>query len=53
VPPTSPGGVGYVPFENIEGKASLIFFSVVTGENALEFWKWPWTVRWDRMFKLL
>jgi signal peptidase I len=53
VPPTSPGGVGYVPFENLEGRASLIFFSVDTGENALEFWKWPWIVRWSRMFKLL
>jgi signal peptidase I len=52
VPPTS-GGVGYVPFENFVGRAQIIFFSVATGENALEFWKWPWIVRWPRMFRLV
>ena len=49
VPPTS-GGVGYVPFENLVGRAEVIFFSVEEGSKAWEFWKWPWTVRWDRMF---
>jgi signal peptidase I len=43
-------GVGYVPFENLVGPAKLIFFSVLTGENGFEFWKWPWTVRWSRLF---
>jgi signal peptidase I len=43
-------GVGYVPFENLVGPAKLIFFSVETGENGFEFWKWPWTVRWSRLF---
>jgi signal peptidase I len=52
VPPTS-GGVGYVPFENFVGRAEIIFFSVEEGERAWEFWKWPWTVRWDRLFKVL
>jgi signal peptidase I len=52
VSPTS-GGVGYVPFENLVGRAQIVFFSVTTGENALEFWKWPWIVRWSRMFKLV
>jgi signal peptidase I len=52
VPPTN-GGVGYVPFDNLVGRAQIIFFSVGGGENVLEFWKWPWTVRWDRMFKLV
>jgi signal peptidase I len=45
--------VGYVPFENLVGRAEIIFFSVDEGAAAWEFWKWPWTVRWDRMFKLL
>jgi signal peptidase I len=45
--------VGYVPFENLVGRAEVIFFSVDEGAAAWEFWKWPWTVRWDRMFKLL
>ena len=46
-------GVGYVPFENLVGRAEIIFFSVDEGESPLAFWKWPWTVRWERMFKLL
>ncbi len=45
------GGVGYVPFENLVGRAELIFFSVGKGEPAWAFWEWPWTVRWDRMLK--
>jgi signal peptidase I len=45
------GGVGYVPFENLVGRAELIFFSVGAGEPAWKFWEWPWTVRWGRMFQ--
>lgn len=51
VPPTS-GGVGYVPSENLIGRAEVIFFSVDKGSSAWEFWKWPWTLRWDRMFTI-
>jgi signal peptidase I len=43
------GGVGFVPFENLVGRAELIFFSVGKGEPAWAFWQWPWTVRFDRM----
>lgn len=42
--------VGYVPFENLVGKAQVIFFSVKEGTHAWEFWMWPWSVRWDRIF---
>jgi signal peptidase I len=52
VPPER-GGVGPVPFENIVGKAQIIFFSVAEGESALQFWKWPWTVRWNRLLKIV
>lgn len=45
------GAVGYVPFENFVGRAELIFFSVEEGEPAWQFWRWPWTVRFDRLFK--
>jgi signal peptidase I len=45
--------VGYVPFENLVGRAEIIFFSVQQGSAAWEFWKWPWTVRTDRIFQLL
>ena len=44
------GGVGPVPFENFVGRAEIIFFSVEEGEPAWQFWKWPWTVRWSRIF---
>lgn len=44
------GAVGYVPFENLVGRAEVIFFSVEDGARAWEFWRWPWTVRWNRMF---
>jgi signal peptidase I len=45
--------VGYVPYENIIGKAQIIFFSIGNGSHAWEVWRWPWTVRWDRLFKLV
>jgi signal peptidase I len=45
--------VGYVPFENFVGRAEIIFFSVEEGARAWQFWKWPWTVRSDRIFELL
>ncbi|MEF3365675.1 signal peptidase I [Methylocystis sp. 9N] len=45
------GGVGYVPFVNLVGRAEIIFFSVKKDESALAFWRWPWSVRWDRLFR--
>lgn len=57
-------GVGFVPFENLIGRAEIIFFSVTPtcqvggrptycsedGGQAWEFWRWPWTIRGDRIF---
>ncbi len=45
--------VGMVPLENIVGKAQIIFFSVYQGEHAWEFWRWPFSVRWDRLFTIV
>jgi len=45
--------VGYVPYENIIGKAQIIFFSIRDGAHAWEVWRWPWTVRWSRLFNLV
>jgi signal peptidase I len=45
--------VGYVPFENIVGRAQIIFFSVAEGERAWQVWRWPWTVRWSRLFSIV
>jgi signal peptidase I len=43
-------GVGFVPAENLVGRAEVIFFSVDEDAHAWEFWRWPWTVRGDRLF---
>ena len=45
--------VGYVPFENIVGRAQLIFFSVQEGERAWEVWRWPFSVRWSRLLTIV
>jgi signal peptidase I len=45
--------VGYVPLQNIVGKAQIIFFSIHEGERAWELWRWPWSVRWGRLFHLV
>jgi signal peptidase I len=44
-------GVGFVPLENFVGKAQLIFFSVEDAP-AWQFWRWPWTVRFERLFSV-
>jgi signal peptidase I len=47
------GQVGYVPFENIVGRAQIIFFSIYEGEYAWQIWRWPWSVRWSRLFTIV
>ncbi len=42
--------VGYVPFDNFEGRAEVIFFSTNGSANLFEFWKWPWAIRYSRIF---
>jgi signal peptidase I len=48
-----PSGVGYVPFENLIGKAQVIFFSIGDGVPAWHIWSWPWSVRWSRLFMIV
>jgi signal peptidase I len=45
--------VGYVPAENLIGRAQMIFFSIAEGEHAWMFWRWPVAVRWARLFKIV
>ncbi len=42
--------VGFIPYENLVGKAQFIFFSL---ENArfLQIWKWPNSIRYQRIFQ--
>ena len=44
--------VGFIPFENLVGKARFIFFSL---ENSrfLQIWKWPKAIRGERIFKTI
>jgi signal peptidase I len=48
-----PSVVGYVPFENIVGRAQMIFFSIREGEHAWQIWRWPTAVRWNRIFSIV
>jgi signal peptidase I len=45
--------VGYVPRENLIGRAQLIFFSIAEGEHAWQIWRWPFAVRWNRLFTIV
>ncbi len=47
-------GVGFVPFENMVGRAELILFSWDGDKAKLwEVWNWPSAIRTDRFFELL
>ncbi len=43
--------VGFVPIENLVGKAQMIFFSFDATAHWWEFWEWPFEVRWSRLFR--
>jgi signal peptidase I len=45
--------VGYVPFENLIGRAQIVFFSIRGAGHAWEVWTWPWSVRWGRLFTIV
>ena len=44
--------VGYIPIENLIGKAQFIFFSSdYRVGSVIKFWKWPDILRINRFFK--
>ncbi len=55
--PAGPGGtrcrqvVGYVPFENLIGRAEFLFFSSDGSAEIWEVWKWPFAIRFSRFLK--
>jgi signal peptidase I len=45
--------VGYVPAENLEGRALFRFFSTDGSAHFWEVWKWPFAVRYSRILTLV
>lgn len=45
--------VGYVPIENLVGRAEVIFFSTNGSARLWEVWKWPITIRYGRLLNLI
>lgn len=43
--------VGFVPVENLVGRAEFLFFSLEEGARFWEVWKWPWAIRFGRLFQ--
>lgn len=43
-------GVGFVPDENLIGRATIIFFSTDGSARLWQFWKWYSAARWGRLF---
>jgi signal peptidase I len=46
-------GVGFVPEENLIGRADIIFFSTDGSAQIWEFWRWPWAIRYSRFFTIV
>jgi len=42
--------VGFIPVENLVGRAEFIFFSVDGSAAWWEVWGWPFAIRWSRLF---
>jgi signal peptidase I len=42
--------VGFVPQDNLVGRAEVLFFSTNGGASILEVWKWPQAIRYSRLF---
>ncbi len=53
----SRASVGFVPYENLIGRAEIIFFSAAVDEpDAMRWlspWTWPFDIRWGRFFNLV
>lgn len=45
--------VGFVPMDNLVGKAQFIFFSTDGSARLLHFWEWPSAIRWERLFQTI
>lgn len=46
-----PKDLGFVPFENLVGKAQRIFFSIADEHPGWQVWYWPAEIRWPRLLR--
>ena len=44
-------GVGFVPFENLVGRAEFLFFSIDARYPWWQVWEWPFEIRWSRLLR--
>lgn len=45
------GAVGFVPVENLVGRAEFLWFSLEADASFWEVWKWPGSLRFERLFQ--
>ena len=43
--------VGYVPAQNLIGRAEFLFFSHNSSAPWWQVWRWPWAIRFGRIFQ--
>ena len=44
-------GVGFVPLENLVGRAEFLFFSIDAEHPWWQVWAWPFDIRWSRLLQ--
>jgi signal peptidase I len=45
--------VGFIPKENLVGRAEILFFSTDGSASLWEPWKWPGSIRYGRLFNII
>lgn len=45
--------VGFIPAENLVGRAEILFFSTDGSARWFEIWKWPTAIRYGRLFNTI
>jgi signal peptidase I len=43
--------VGFVPYQNLVGRADILFFSTDGSAALWEVWRWPLAIRFSRLFQ--
>ncbi len=49
--PGAENGVGFVPIENLVGRAEVLFFSTNGAARWWQVWRWPVAIRFHRFFR--